>query len=64
MRTMRERNRHILRGRRQGFHLETLERRLLLDGSFDSYFDVDLSDFIREGYEDPDPFFADPGGGT
>ena len=64
MRTMRQRKRHFLRGRRQVFTLESLERRLLLNGSAGRYFDVDLSDFIREGYAEPDPFFADPAGIT
>ena len=63
MRTMRPRNRHFPRRRRQRFILEALERRLLPDGSVGPYFDVDLSSFIRAGYETPDPFFADPAGG-
>ena len=63
MRSMRKRKNHRLKDRTAPFHLETLERRLLLNGSLDCLQHGDLSDFIKTGYEDPHPFYADPAGG-
>ena len=63
MRSMRKRKNHRLKVRTARFHLETLERRLLLNGSLDCLHQGDLSDFIKPGYENPHPFYADPAAG-
>ncbi|KPK78063.1 MAG: hypothetical protein AMJ79_01105 [Phycisphaerae bacterium SM23_30] len=63
MRSMRKRKKNSLQVCPAPFTLEILERRQLLNGSYDWLPNADLDNLVKPGYTSPHPFYADPAAG-